>query len=182
MYYLPIPLVFSITHNISIPCHSVEAFEDMEGSWKEHWRDYIQFDRPRLLPIRHKEASMRLHNRAHSILLRSFHLLASGIAADMAKQNAHKIRKGHSATQWLLTTTYPKWRPNYICSSLLHLTCLLLALIQAITWPMGVFSVNCWLSGLFKHQWWKTWWFLPFILPHEPQRTGMEVLLLQANE
>ena len=32
MYYLmPIPLVFSITHNVSIPCHSVKAFEAIEG-------------------------------------------------------------------------------------------------------------------------------------------------------
>lgn len=31
-YLMPIPLAFSITHNISIPRHSGEAFEDMEGS------------------------------------------------------------------------------------------------------------------------------------------------------
>lgn len=42
---------------------------------------------------------MRLHKSAHTILLVSFHLLAGGIAADMAKQNIHKIRKGHSAAQ-----------------------------------------------------------------------------------
>lgn len=33
MYHLmPIPLVFSITHNVAVPCHSVKAFEAIQGS------------------------------------------------------------------------------------------------------------------------------------------------------
>lgn len=82
---MPIPLVFSITHNIHFPWHSVKAFEDMEEGLNEHRRDYIQFDRARLLPIRHKEASMRLHDSVYCPCLSSHHSLAGGIAADTAK-------------------------------------------------------------------------------------------------
>ena len=75
----------------------------------------------------------------------------------LTRQNKISIKSEDDAVaaQRLQTATSPNWRAKYICSSLLHLTCRLLVLTEAITWPVGVFNVSRCLSGLFKHQWWR---------------------------
>lgn len=65
--HMPILLVIAIIHNINIVVIQRKHFEGEEGGYNEQWRDYIQFDRLRLLPIRRKETPTRLHKRANTV-------------------------------------------------------------------------------------------------------------------
>lgn len=126
---------------------------------------------------------MRLRKRMYTVLVSISHHSLAGGPLTWQKQISIKsqddiVSQSDSGQKF---TLIGDWNSD-ICSCLLHRTLLLLVLLQAITWPVGVFSVNYCLSGLFKHhQWRRKRWFLPFIFPPEPQKTGMKVLFLQAN-
>lgn len=116
--------------------HPVSFSEDI---WRQRgrlqWGDNIQSDSIGLLPIRRKEAPMKLHKRVKTVhILRLINYWL--VEGPLTQQNNISIK---SKLMFKLVS-HQKGKK---CSSLLHPANLPLLLIPVITWPVGIFSVSC---------------------------------------